>query len=136
MSLPPRIKYGVNSSGNPIVNLMQAKPQFFPASIMDETAYFMERAGNTTVTNGWTLTLEGEVDLGSVMKALLATFDCYPKYKCVLAKTTLLSSDGFATAGIRESVNPENVFQEMTAPGADRERRGHLVQGAVPRQPH
>ena len=54
---------------------MTAEQQFFPASIIDEAAYYMEGAGNTTVTNGWILTLTGEVDSEIVRQALSPTSD-------------------------------------------------------------
>jgi NRPS condensation-like uncharacterized protein len=104
---------------------METKQQFFPASIIDETAYFMEGAGNTTVTNGWILTLEGEVDSALARQALLSTFDCYPKYKCVLVKDYPSLKRWFRYCWrYRDTVNPETVFQEITASGVGAEKDG------------
>jgi NRPS condensation-like uncharacterized protein len=98
---------------------MASKKQFFPASIVDETAYFMEGAGNTTVTNGWILTLEGEVDSDIVRQALLSTLDCYPKYKCILTKDYPSFKRWFRYCwNYRETVNPDDVIQEIVASGA------------------
>ncbi len=104
---------------------MTPQQQFFPASILDEAAYFMEGAGNTTVTNGWILTLEGEVDAAIARKALLATFDCYPKYKCILTKDYPSVKRWFRYCwDYRETVNPDDVFQEIDASGANTEKDG------------
>ncbi len=104
---------------------MTTRQQYFPASIVDETAYFMERAGNTTVTNGWILTLEGEVDAGIIRKALLSTFDCYPKYKCLLSKDYPSLTRWFRYCWLyREAVNPDDVFHEITDSGADAGKDG------------
>ena len=104
---------------------MVTKEQFFPASIIDETAYFMEGAGNTTVTNGWILTLEGEVDSDILMQALLATFNYYPKYKCVLTKDYPSCKRWFRYCWrYRETISTDDVFQEIVASGADMGKDG------------
>jgi NRPS condensation-like uncharacterized protein len=104
---------------------MTTRPQFFPASIVDETAYFMERAGNTTVTNGWILTLEGKVDSDLVREALLATFDCYPKYKCILTKDYPSFKRWFRYCWhYRDTISRDDVFQEMVASPADTGKDG------------
>ncbi len=93
---------------------MASKKQFFPASIVDETAYFMEGAGNTTVTNGWILTLEGEVDSDIVRQALLSTFKCYPKYKCILSKDYPSYKHWFRYRWqYRETIDGEDILQEL-----------------------
>jgi len=104
---------------------MATKQQFFPASIVDETAYFMEDAGNTTVTNGWILTLEGEVDSDIVRQALLSTFNCYPKYKCILTKDYPSCKRWFRYCwNYRDTISPDDVFQEIAASGADKGEDG------------
>jgi hypothetical protein len=49
--------------------LMHTK-QFFNASIVDELAHLMEKPHHTSLTQGWTFTLEGEVDSGAIREAL------------------------------------------------------------------
>jgi NRPS condensation-like uncharacterized protein len=85
----------------------------------------MEGAGNTTVTNGWILTLEGEVDSAMVRQALLSTFNCYPKYKCILVKDYPSIKRRFRYCWqYRDTVNTEDVFQEIVASGADTGKDG------------
>ncbi len=104
---------------------MTPKPQYFPASIVDETAYFMERAGNTSVTYGWILTLEGTVDSDIVRQALLSTCNDYPKHKCILTQDYPSYKRWFRCCWrYRETVNPDEVFQEIAVPGADTEKDG------------
>lgn len=60
--------------------------QFLPASIVDETAYFMEQAVDISITGGWILNFEGNVDSRILAKALDVTLNHYPKFKCTLVK--------------------------------------------------
>ena len=62
------------------------KKQILPASIADETAYFMEQAVNSCITGGWILSLEGTIDSNIIARALDATLNYYPKFKCTLSK--------------------------------------------------
>lgn len=60
---------------------------FFKASIVDELAYLMESPLNTSITLGWTITLEGEVSSQAIGGALDACLNLYPKLKCTLTNT-------------------------------------------------
>ena len=51
-----------------------------------DSAYPITFAGNTSVTYGWILTLEGTVDSDIVRQALLSTCNDYPKHKCILTQ--------------------------------------------------
>ena len=55
--------------------------QFFQASIVDELAYLMESPLNTSITLGWTITLEGEVSSQAIGGALDACLNQYPKLR-------------------------------------------------------
>ena len=102
---------------------MTAEQQFFPASIIDEAAYYMEGAGNTTVTNGWILTLKGEVDSEIVRQALVSTFNCYPKYKCVLSKEYPSLKRWFRYCWkYRDTIDPQAIFEEIEVKNPDPEK--------------
>ena len=62
------------------------KKQFFNASIVDELAHLMEKPHNTSLTQGWTFTLEGEVESGAIREALEACLVLYPKLKCTMTR--------------------------------------------------
>jgi NRPS condensation-like uncharacterized protein len=102
---------------------MASQQQFFPASIIDEAAYYMEGAGNTTVTNGWILTLQGKVDAEIVRQAMLSTFDYYPKYKCILSKEYPSLKRWFRYCWkYRETIDPQAIFEEINVPNPDPEK--------------
>ena len=62
--------------------------RLFPASIVDDITYCMDRAFTTLSLNyAWIFTLEGEVDTEVFQKALDHTFDYYPKGKCTLSNS-------------------------------------------------
>ena len=46
------------------------RSQFFQASIADELAHLMEKPLNTSITQGCTLTLEGEISSTAIREAL------------------------------------------------------------------
>lgn len=99
------------------------KQPFFPASIIDEAAYYMEGAGNTTVTNGWILTLKGEVDSAVAREALQSTFDCYPKYKCILSKDYPSYKRWFRYCWkYRDRIDHQAIFEERDVPNPDPEK--------------
>ena len=101
----------------------KTKQQFFPASIIDEVAYYMEGAGNTTVTNGWILTLKGEVDSEIVRQALVSTFNSYPKYKCILSKDYPSYKRWFRYCWrYRDSIDHQASFEEFAVPNPDPEK--------------
>ena len=62
------------------------KKQFYQASIVDELAHLMEKPLNTSITQGWTFTLEGEVNSSAIREALDRCLTLYPKLKCTLTK--------------------------------------------------
>ncbi|MCK5423152.1 MAG: hypothetical protein KAJ08_13350, partial [Deltaproteobacteria bacterium] len=60
--------------------------QFYQASIVDELAHLMEKPLNTSITQGWTFTLEGELSSTAIREALDRCLTLYPKLKCTLTK--------------------------------------------------
>jgi len=59
--------------------------RFFPASIVDDITYCVERAYPGLVLNyAWILSLEGEVSSEMLLKSLDKTMDFYPKSRCVI----------------------------------------------------
>lgn len=99
------------------------KQQFFPASIIDEVAYYMEGAGNTTVTYGWILTLKGEVDSEIAREALQFTFNYYPKNKCILSKDYPSYKRWFRYCWkYRDSIDHQAIFEERNVPNPDPEK--------------
>ncbi len=58
--------------------------QFFNASIVDELAHLMEKPHNTSLTQGWTFTLQGAVDSGAIREALDGSLMLYPKLRCTM----------------------------------------------------
>jgi len=63
-----------------------SKKQFYKASIVDELAHLMEKPLNTSITQGWTFTLEGELSSTAIQEALDRCLTLYPKLKCTLTK--------------------------------------------------
>lgn len=61
--------------------------QLYPASIVDELAYCLERTYNSSLIYAWIFTLEGEIQTQALQAALDATLNCYPKLKCILVDT-------------------------------------------------
>ena len=64
--------------------MMDTEKQFFPTSVIDETAYTMEQVFQTSLTGTIILTLEGEVRSQVVREALDACLNVNPKFKCIL----------------------------------------------------
>ena len=99
MSLPRRIKYGVNSCGNPIVNLMKRRGNSsLPASWMKPPISWKGRATPPSPTGGsspW----KARWILISSCRRCSQRLTAIPSTNAYSRKTTLPSNDGFATAG-------------------------------------
>lgn len=62
----------------------KSKRRLFPASIVDELAHLMEKPLNTSITQGWTFTLDGKLSSPAIREALDRCLTLYPKLKCTL----------------------------------------------------
>lgn len=90
------------------------KKQFFNASIVDELAHLMEKPHNTSLTQGWTFTLEGEVDSGAIREALDACLALYPKLKCTMTREYPSLKRAFRYCwAYREDVTSTEIFREI-----------------------
>jgi NRPS condensation-like uncharacterized protein len=88
--------------------------QFFNASIIDELAHLMEKPHNTSLTQGWTFTLEGEVDSGTIREALDACLALYPKLKCTMTREYPSLKRAFRYCwAYREEVTSSDIFREI-----------------------
>ena len=90
--------------------------QFFQASIVDELAYLMENPFNTTLTQGWTITLEGEVSIKALRGALDACFNLYPKLKCTLTNTYPSFKRIFRYCWKYQEITSKDILHEFEDP--------------------
>ena len=95
------------------------KKRFFPASIVDEAAYYLEVAAKTPIIHGWTLTLEGEVSSRAVQEALDACLNYYPKFKCILIKNYSSIKRLFRYCWEYQDIKGEDILQEIENPETD-----------------
>jgi NRPS condensation-like uncharacterized protein len=90
------------------------KQQFFNASIVDELAHLMERPHHTSLTQGWTFTLEGNVDSGAIREALDVCLTLYPKLKCTMTREYPSLKRAFRYCWeYQEDMNSNTIFREV-----------------------
>jgi NRPS condensation-like uncharacterized protein len=87
--------------------------QFFPASIVDELAHLMEKPLNTSITQGWTFSLEGEVSSSAVREALDRCLALYPKLKCRLTRDYPSLRRLFRYSWNYRELTSADIFQEI-----------------------
>jgi len=91
-----------------------SKQQFFQASIVDELAHLMEQPLNTSITQGWTFTLEGEVSSAAIREALDECLMLYPKLKCILTREYPSFKRAFRYCWTyQEGISSNAVFREI-----------------------
>jgi NRPS condensation-like uncharacterized protein len=91
------------------------RPQrFFKASIIDELAHLMEKPHHTSLTQGWTFILEGEVDPGAIREALDGCITLYPKLKCTLTREYPSFKRAFRYCwAYRKDITGAQLFREI-----------------------
>lgn len=105
-----------------------SKTHFLPASIVDELAHLMEQPLNTSITQGWTFTLEGEVNSGAIREALDACLALYPKLKCTMTGDYPSLKRVFRYCwSYRADVNSSTIFREIEDPGPEHRGRDILA---------
>ena len=87
--------------------------RYFPASVLDELAYFIEVGGGTSTTWKLILTLKGEVSSQAFREALDACLDLYPKFKCILVKDYPSIKRWFRYCWECQEIKGENILQEI-----------------------
>lgn len=87
--------------------------QFFQASIVDELAHLMEKPLNTSITQGWTFSLEGEVSSSAVREALDRCLALYPKLKCRLTRDYPSLKRLFRYSWNYRELTSTDIFQEI-----------------------
>ena len=109
-SFVENLQGGKTTEGIPLY----AQTQFFNASIVDELAHLMEKPHNTSLTQGWTFALEGEVDSGAIREALDACLALYPKLKCTMTREYPSLKRAFRYCwAYREDVTSTEIFREI-----------------------
>jgi len=93
---------------------MIPEKQFFPASIIDETAYIMEEVFQTSLTGTIILTLEGEVRTQQVEEALDACLRIYPKFKCILVNNYPSLKHWFRYCWEFRDTKSQDILKEIT----------------------
>ena len=99
------------------------KRRIFPASILDEVAYCVERIDRNPLIFGMVLTLEGEVSTRVVKETLDACLDYYPKFKCILVKDYPSFKRWFRFCWEYRDVNSEDILQEIEDLSPDHDSR-------------
>ncbi len=90
------------------------KKQFFEASIVDELAHLMEQPLNTSVTQGWTFTLDGNVNTDAIRKSLDNCLTIYPKLRCCLTRDYPSVRRVYRYCWkYREDIKSDDIFQEI-----------------------
>ncbi len=90
------------------------KKQFFNASIVDELAHLMEKPLNTSLTQGWTFALEGEVSSGAIREALDECLMLYPKLKCTITREYPSLKRAFRYCWkYQEGITSSAIFREI-----------------------
>ena len=101
--------------------------QFYQASIVDELAHLMEKQLNTSITQGWTFTLEGEVNSSAVREALDRCLTLYPKLKCTLTKDYPSFKRAFRYSwNYRNDITGSAIFKEIDDPNPDHSTKDTL----------
>ena len=90
------------------------KKQFYQASIVDELAHLMEKPLNTSITQGWTFTLEGELSSPAIREALDRCLTLYPKLTCTLTKEYPSFKRLFRYSwNCRHDITGSTIFEEI-----------------------
>jgi len=90
------------------------RSQFFQASIVDELGHLMEKPLNSSITTGWTFTLEGEISSTAIREALDACLTLYPKLKCILTKDYPSFKRAFRYCWeYRDTITSGTIFKEI-----------------------
>jgi NRPS condensation-like uncharacterized protein len=87
--------------------------QFFQASIVDELAHLMEKPFNTSLTQGWTFALEGELRSIAIREALNRCLALYPKLKCTLTRDFPSLKRLFRYSWKYRNISSADIFQEI-----------------------
>ena len=92
---------------------MATEKRFFPTSIVDEIASLFEVSTQNSLTYGFTLTLEGEVNSEVVRETLDACLDLYPKLKCVLVNHYPSLKRWFRYSWEYRDIKGEDILEEI-----------------------
>ena len=93
--------------------------QLFPASIVDDITYCMDRAyTDLSINYSWILTLEGEVSTEVCQAALDDTLNYYPKSKCILTSNYPSFKRWFRHCWEYTDITGKDIFEEVTLPDA------------------
>ena len=104
---------------------MATKQKFFPASILDEAGYLLERSIQCSITFAANITMEGEVNSNILQKALDATLNYYPKCKCVLVKDSpSIKHWVLVIKWEYRNVSSADIFEEIQDLKPDADTRG------------
>ena len=89
------------------------KNQFFQASIVDELAHLMEKPFSTSITQGWTFTLDGEVSSPAIRESLKRCLELYPKLRCTLTRDYPSLKRLFRYCWKYRDISSADIFQEI-----------------------
>lgn len=91
--------------------------RLFPASIVDDITYCMDRAySNLSLNYAWILTLEGEVSTEVCQAALDDTLNYYPKSKCILTNKYSSYKRWFRHCWEYTDITGKDILEEVTLP--------------------
>lgn len=96
--------------------------RLFPTSIVDEMAYHIEEPVRTSLTQGWVLTLKGEVSSMAIKEALDSCLNLYPKFKCILVKNYPSFKRWFRYCWEYQDIKSEDILQEIEDPDLDKNK--------------
>jgi NRPS condensation-like uncharacterized protein len=103
------------------------KKKFYQASIVDELAHLMETPLNTSITQGWTFTLEGELSSPSIREALDRCLTLYPKLACTLTKDYPSLKRAFRYSwNYRNDITSSAIFEEIEDSNPDHRSKDTL----------
>ena len=89
--------------------------RLFPASIVDDITYCMDRAyTDLSINYAWILTLEGEVSTEACQEALDDTLNYYPKSKCILTNNYSSYKRWFQHCWEYTEVTGKDILEEFT----------------------
>jgi len=90
-----------------------AERHLFPASIVDELTYCVEKTDKNPLIQGWIFTLEGEVCSRTLQAALDTSLNYYPKFKCLIVKNYPSLKRWFRYCWEYRDIKSRDVFQEI-----------------------
>ena len=103
------------------------KKKFYQASIVDELAHLMETPLNTSITQGWTFTLKGELSSPSIREALDRCLTLYPKLACTLTKDYPSLKRAFRYSwNYRNDITSNGIFEEIEDSNPDHRSKDTL----------